>query len=84
MSLSPFLKDLIERVVRTFLAAVFSGLATVASTGPSTPEEIKVVVFTLVTTSFTAAIGTLAKTIGSKDTASILDVYKDFGFDDVE
>jgi hypothetical protein len=82
--MSPYLKDLIERVIRTLLASLFSGLATIAATTPATSGELKVAFFALGSTAITAAFGVMAKAFGSGDNASVLSTDDEYGIDDVE
>ena len=80
MEISPFAKDLIERVVRTFLAVLFGTLATNATTTSGTETEVKAAVVVAFTTAFTAAIGVATKSLGkNKDSASVIgEVEYDF------
>jgi hypothetical protein len=70
--MSPYVKDLLERVVRTFLA-VFLGVALAAAPdGGITLEIAQQAALAGVAAVMTLILGVLTKPVGNADTASVI------------
>lgn len=70
--MSPFIKDLAERVVRTFVAAAV-GVIALNLASVTSLDAAKTVGAAAVTAGVTAVLGLITKSIGSPDTASVID-----------